>query len=140
MDLERFAELADRLAERLPPQLLAGLNGGIVVRAETRRNADDPPGIYILGEYITDPYLGAFVALYYGSFRALFSGRPEAEWEAELWSTIKHELRHHLEGLAGLRDLDIEDAQDLTEMHRDHRERRRLDRLQQLARRRRRRP
>lgn len=89
--------------------------------------------MYILGEYITDPWLGPRIALYYGSFVELFTGEPEPVWEEELWTTIKHELRHHVEAQAGLADLDLEDLLELERMRREEREARRLDRLRRLS-------
>lgn len=116
MDLDLFTATADRLVERIPPVFLEGLNGGIVVRRRARRNPGDPPGVFILGEYITDPYLGCYIALYWGSFCELFAGEDEKVWEEELWETIKHELRHHIEARAGESDLDREDAEELARM------------------------
>lgn len=113
MDIERFTELADRLMDRVPPEVIEGLNGGVTVRRLARRNPTDPADVYILGEYITDPHLGCYVALYYGSFFQLFDGEPESVWEEELWITIKHELLHHLEARAGEHGLDMEDAETL---------------------------
>jgi len=116
MDIEQFTRLADELMERIPPPVLEGLNGGVTVRRKARRNPGDPEGVFILGEYITDPHLGCHVALYYGSFLALFEGEPDELWEDELYQTIKHELLHHLEARAGEYDLDVEDAVSLREM------------------------
>lgn len=113
MDLERFAALADRLMDQVPPPVLEGLNGGVTVRRRGMRKPGDPEGVYVLGEYITDPVMGRYIVLYFGSFAALFADEPEPVWEAELWSTIKHELRHHLEHQAGERDLDLEDEADV---------------------------
>lgn len=140
MDIDRFTELADSLSAGLPERLLEGLSGGIVIEERAMRRRDDPPGVYILGEYIADPWLGPRVVLYYGSFLQLFGGEAEAVWAEELWTTIKHELRHHIEGQAGLRDLDLEDLLELEQMRRDEREARRLERLKRLTQRLRRRP
>jgi len=109
MDIDTFTERADQLMERVPPPVLDGLNGGVVVRRRAMRRRNDPPGVYILGEYITDPAMGCYVALYYGSFVELLGDEPESAWEQELWDTIRHELRHHLEERAGMGDLDLED-------------------------------
>lgn len=133
MDIERFTELAGEMTDRLPERLLEGLNGGIVVQEEARRRATDPAGVYILGEYITDEYLGAYVAVYYGSFRQLFGGQPESVWHEELWTTIKHEIRHHVERQAGVMDLDIEDMIELERMRQGEREHRRMERLKRAA-------
>lgn len=133
VDIERFTELADRLCDQLPDRLLAGLAGGMVIEERPLRRQDDPAGVYILGEYITDPWLGPRIALYYGSFAQLFGGEPDQVWADELWTTIKHELRHHIEGQAGLADLDIEDLLELERMRQDEREARRLERLKRIS-------
>lgn len=112
MDIDTFAELADEMIEEMPEALFVELNGGILVDEEARRNDDDPPDVYILGEYVTDDVLGAQIVLYYGSFVALF-GDDDETVEEELWITIVHELRHHVEGRAGLNDLDREDLEEL---------------------------
>ena len=109
MDFDRFTELADQMMEQVPAPLLKGLTGGVVVRREARRRRDDPPGVYLLGEYVSDEFLGAFIVLYYGSFRRVLAGRPPAVWAQELWETLRHELRHHIEARAGVRDLERED-------------------------------
>lgn len=133
MDIERFTDLADRLCERIPERLLTGLNGGIVIDEAARRNDGDPAGVYILGEYITDDYLGAYVTLYYGSFVQLFGQEPDQVWESELWTTIRHELRHHLERQAGVTDLDVEDLMDLERFRQEERWARQQERLRRLA-------
>ncbi len=71
--------------------------------------------VFRLGEYL-DPGpptvlapegLGRHIALYYGSFLAVAD--QGFDWEAEAWETLLHELRHHLESLAGREDLALED-------------------------------
>lgn len=116
MDIERFTELADRLMERVPEPILEGLNGGVAIRRNAMRDKADPRDVYIMGEYVTDPVMGCYVVIYYGSFRALLEGEPDSVWEAELWETIRHELRHHLEDRAGESDLDREDEEQLYEL------------------------
>lgn len=113
MNLNRFTTVADRLMGQVPPPILVGLNGGVSIRRRAMRRPDDPPGIYILGEYVTDEFLGCYVMLYYGSFRELFAQEPDEVWEQEIWDTIRHELRHHVESRAGVIDLDLEDEADL---------------------------
>lgn len=122
LSIDEFTELADKLAEQIPPRLVEGLNGGIIVSEEAHRRPGDPPGVYILGEYITDPYLGRMIVLYYGSFRRLFGTAGRAEFENELWTTIKHELRHHLEELAGSDELEREDAAELARLWKEWRD------------------
>jgi hypothetical protein len=67
------------------------------------------PDIYTLGLCSTEDYASDWggpdttrskVVLYWGSFRALAEADPTFDWEGELWETLTHELRHHLESLA----------------------------------------
>lgn len=111
--------MANRLAGRIPPEFLTELNGGINVLEQAEHRDPDLPDVYILGEYIEDPYgLGRLIVLYYGSFRALFADSPREVWEEELWETMVHELRHHIESLAGVDDLEVEDMRELAEFRR----------------------
>ena len=77
-------------------------------------------GVWRLGEYL-DPGppsafggfedLGRHIARYYGGF--LEVAGEGFDWEAEVWETLLHELRHHLESLAGRDDLVQEDLRRL---------------------------
>lgn len=103
--------------DRFPPALLEGLDAGVLVVERARRRADDPPGVYILGEYVDDPHgLGRYVVLYYGSFRAILQDADARTVRREIEETIRHELRHHLESLAGVGELDEQDWRELQEM------------------------
>lgn len=119
MDIDAFTERLDRMMDRVPPALLQDLDGGVSVSEDEHRRRGDPPGVYILGEYITDPHLGCLIVMYHGSFRRLFAGEAEAVWEKEMWDTLRHEIRHHVEGMAGVSDLDIEDLGELERMRAD---------------------
>ncbi|MEW5763146.1 MAG: metallopeptidase family protein [Bacillota bacterium] len=109
LTLQAFTALAGRLVDRLPPRLARELNGGFVVLPETKRDGE----FYIMGEYIEDPALGRFIAFYYGSFAAVLGDAGPAAWEEELWETVKHELRHHVEALAGSEELVREELAEL---------------------------
>lgn len=104
--------------ERVPEPLVEGLNGGVAIRRRAMRRKGDPAGVCILGEYVTDPVLGCYIVIYWGSFAELFAGEPDEVWEQELWDTIRHELRHHVEERAGVGDLDLEDEAELEQMRR----------------------
>jgi hypothetical protein len=69
----------------------------------------DLPDIFTLGECLTESWpsdwqgpetMRSSVVLYWGSFKSLAQQDPEFDWEAEIWETLTHELRHHLESLA----------------------------------------
>jgi hypothetical protein len=81
---------------------------GLTIRREALPHPTLPE-IYTLGQCLTEAYpsdwsgpetLRSVVVLYHGSFRALSKLDPDFDWEGELWETLTHELRHHLESLA----------------------------------------
>jgi len=107
MDFQSFDRRAREAWDRIPAEYRAGVDG-LTVSRERRR---DPDGrdLYTLGECLTESYpsewegpetLRSRLVLYHGSFRVLAGRDPEFDWEEELWETLTHELRHHLESLA----------------------------------------
>jgi hypothetical protein len=116
MTFERFLETAYRLWDQIPEDFKRGLQGMHVL--ENAKRDPDEPGLFRLGEYLSPGYptvlggfegLGRHIALYYGSFRAV--AYPGFDWEEEIWETLLHELRHHLEFLAWRDDLVEEDLE-----------------------------
>ena len=82
---------------------------------ETKLSESDPSGgLYTLGEYRRDQ-MGRYIVLYYGSIRAVHGYEPPDEMRNSLRKLLAHELTHHIESLAGERDLEIEDELDLAE-------------------------
>ena len=109
MDIERFREIAEHVLELLPGELLRKLNGGILVLPDKKEEDD----YLVMGEYVEDPVMGSVILLYYGSFEEdLEDGDPD-EWEEEIEDTIIHELRHHIESLAGVDYLSDEELEEL---------------------------
>lgn len=116
MKFEDFERHARRVFDEIPDVYRQGVDG-LVVRREAPEHPE-LPGVFTLGECITEEHLSDFgsadttrslIALYWGSFRAVSRENPEFDWEDEIWETITHELRHHLESLAGddaLEDVD----------------------------------
>lgn len=107
MDFAAFEARAHELYAQVPEQFLAGMDGLEV----SRRTEAHPslPDVYTLGECLTEQYPSEFggagevrsvVVLYYGSFLALSRLDEAFDWEAELYETLMHEVRHHLESLA----------------------------------------
>ena len=107
MTYEEFEAQAWQHWERVPEEYRAGVDGLVIERdAKTHPDLDE---VYTLGECVTEefpsPYGGpdttrSAVVLYYGSFLRLSRVEPEFEWEKEIWETLTHELRHHLETMA----------------------------------------
>jgi len=123
MTYAEFVNLVERLWDEIPEAFKKGLQGVHVFP-----EAKPEPGlkdVWRLGEYLDPGPLSAFrgfeglgrhIALYYGSF--LQVAGPGFDWEGEVWETLLHELRHHLESLAGRDDLVREDLRRLAEFRR----------------------
>lgn len=116
MTLREFERVARRMWEEIPGEYKQGVDGVVV----ERRALPHPTlsEIYTLGECLTEAYpsdyggpetIRSVVVLYWGSFRKLSRLDGEFDWDDELWETLTHELRHHLESLAdeaALEDVD----------------------------------
>lgn len=108
MRFQQFEALAREIFEEIPEVYLQGIDG-LTVRREAPEHPDHP-GVYTLGECLTEEHVSDYgssettrsvIALYWGSFRALAQQSEDFDWEEETWETLTHELRHHLESLAG---------------------------------------
>ena len=108
MTYEQFRAEAAAMLDEIPEVFAKGLQGLHVL--ETARPEPAYQGVYRLGEYMDpgfdhflggNPGLGRHIALYYGSFARLAQLNPNYDWEEALWDTLTHELRHHVESLAG---------------------------------------
>lgn len=116
MNFQSFERFAHEVFDDIPEEYRAGVDG-LVVRRDAVPHPE-LPGIWTLGECLTEEHVSDFgsadttrslIALYWGSFRNLARGNPDFDWEEEVWETLTHELRHHLESLAGddaLEDVD----------------------------------
>ena len=107
MTYDRFKETVEEIIAEIPDKFMEGLQGVHVLEHVKREAAYE--GVVRLGEYL-DPGpesflggngLGRHIALYYGSFREIARGNSSFDWDAEVWETLTHELRHHVESLAG---------------------------------------
>ncbi len=111
MSFEEFQERLGGMLDELPAALLDELNGGVIAEPGAKPD-EDHPGLLILGQYHHDPFLGRLVVLYYGSFVYLYRSN-RAKWLEEMRRTLRHEIRHHVEDRAGIRDLEREDLEKL---------------------------
>ncbi len=108
MDFAEFERRVRRAFEEIPEPYREGVDGLTVTR-----DAPGHPeleGVFTLGECLTEEHPSDFggpettrsiIALHWGSFRSLAEEDPDFDWDGELWETLTHELRHHLESLAG---------------------------------------
>jgi hypothetical protein len=115
-----FAEFEARASEdweRIPDAFKEGIEALVIARDAKKH--DRSPDIYTLGECKTESWPSDYggpdtirseLVLYYGSFRRLATLDEGFDWEAEIWETLTHELKHHLESLAAEDDLEGIDA------------------------------
>lgn len=109
MTFEEFRRLVAQMIDEVPQEFMRGLQG-VHVLPEAKLEEGFDEDVYRMGEYL-DPGpesflgssegLGRHVAIYYGSFAAIAEADPGFDWEEEAWETLTHELRHHVESLAG---------------------------------------
>jgi hypothetical protein len=121
MDFDTFSKRAREIAASIPSEFLTDVES-----VDVHRDAKAHPfleDVFTLGECETSPLSEATgeerfrsrVHLYHGSFRALAKRDRQFDWEEELLETIEHEIQHHIEDRAGMKDLRDED--DLFEAH-----------------------
>jgi hypothetical protein len=110
ISIEETEKILERLSEELPEEFYAKLNGGIILLPESKLSESDRSGdLFTLGEYHSDTLMGRYIAIYYGSFSKVYGALPPAQLEKRFREVLRHEFRHHLESLAGERDLEKED-------------------------------
>lgn len=112
IDIDQFTAMCSDIVDDIPPALLRGLNGGVVV-SDVVAAPSGPPDTVRLGEYVVDPYLGRYVVIYHQSFCRLYGQYGPGRLRRRLRDTILHEIRHHVESLAGVNDLVAEDIRQL---------------------------
>lgn len=107
--IDEINAMLDEVAAELPQEVFRELNGGVSLLPETKRSAADPDGgLYTLGEYRRDQ-MGRYIVIYYGSICVVHGRDDPEQMRLNLKKVLTHELTHHLESLAGERDLEIED-------------------------------
>lgn len=115
IDIDSFTEILDELACELPEEFYEELNLGISVspkaKVHPRAKGND---LYVMGEYFHN-VMGMGIVIYYGSFARVHGRDSLEELRAEMRATLRHEFRHHLEGLAFENDLEKEDERQLRE-------------------------
>lgn len=109
LTIGQFTDLAGAIVDRIPEKFCRDLNGGFNVVQDTRTDGE----YLIMGEYLLDDIMGSTIMIYYGSFVRLLEGAGRETWEKELKETILHELRHHLELMAGVDYLTEEELAEL---------------------------
>lgn len=109
LDIDRFTDLAGEIIDEIPEKFLRDLNGGFNIVEECKKDGE----YLIMGEYLQDDILGCTIILYYGSFVELLGDCGADQWQRELKETVLHELRHHIELMAGVDYLSREEEAEL---------------------------
>ncbi|MCP1102881.1 putative Zn-dependent protease with MMP-like domain [Aequitasia blattaphilus] len=108
--LEEFRDMLDSIEEEIPEEFFRELNGGILLmeneKIHPKSKGDE---LKIMGEYVRSHTMGRLIYIYYGSFKAVYRDASYEVLYKEVKHTLLHELTHHLESLAGYRDLEVED-------------------------------
>ncbi|HEX2187617.1 MAG TPA: metallopeptidase family protein [Longimicrobiaceae bacterium] len=119
MTFAEFERRAHEVFDGIPPEYREGVDGLAVERRAVAH--PELPEVYTLGECLTETYptewggageVRSVVVLYYGSFLRLSRMEEEWDWEEEIFETVTHEVRHHLESLALEDDLEVRDYAD----------------------------
>lgn len=112
--LEEMESMLEELAGELPKEFYRELNGGILLLPEKmispEARHDD---LYTMGQYRYSPSMGRYIVIYYGSFEALYGNLSPDNLKKKVREVLRHEFTHHLEDLAGERDLEIKDEIEL---------------------------
>ena len=114
LTIDEVNDILDEVYNEFPEPLFEGLNGGVLLLEEEKPDPEAGPDVYVMGEYCWDE-MGRNINIYYGSFAALLGDDPRQVWVDELRTTLRHELTHHVEGLAGERSLEYKDSAQLAQ-------------------------
>ena len=114
--IDQFEIILENLAEELPKAFFKDLNLGIIIEEDYKLHpASAGKPLYIMGEYRVSQS-GRGIVIYYGSFEKCYGGCSEEDLTDKMRGVLRHEFRHHMESLSGLRDLEIIDKMELEKM------------------------
>lgn len=112
MDILNFQEMMEEILQELPKEFFQELNGGVILLEEAKIHPEARSNdLYILGTYTNRTGLGRYITIYYGSFMKIYGSLSREHLKEKLRDTIYHEFTHHLESLAGFRDLTEKDRE-----------------------------
>lgn len=111
ISIDEAETMLNEIAEELPKEFFRYLNGGILLLPDVKLHPESKEGgLYIMGEYHNEHGLGRYIVIYYGSFERIFGYLSQEAFRDKLKEVLIHEFTHHLESLAGERELEIKDA------------------------------
>ena len=123
INIDDMQVMLDEIAAEFPQQMYKELNGGIILLPQEKLNTESRKrDLYILGEYYKGGNMGRYIAIYYGSFLHVYGHLGKEALKEQIRRVLKHEFTHHIESLAGERDLEIKDARFMADyLNRRHR-------------------
>lgn len=104
---ECVSEMLERIVDDTPTELFRELSGGVILSESVKIHPKSQffRPLYIMGEYHNN-VMGRSIFIYYGSFNIVYGHLDDDAFYEKLRHTFAHELRHHLEMLSGVRDLE----------------------------------
>ena len=109
---EEYKAIISELLDELPEAFFRGLTGGVIM-SEALVIPDYARGndLYTLGQY--QVYYGVRqIVMFKGSFDRLYPNADVPEAREILRGVLRHEFRHHLEFLGGIRNSSSLEAED----------------------------
>ncbi len=107
--IDRAELLLEKIIDQMPEFLFKDLNGGVVLMDEIKfhpeaKNKD----LLIMGKYIRFG-VRRQINIYFGSIKYVYKNLSDGDLEKILEEILVHELRHHMEYKANVKDLILED-------------------------------
>ena len=107
--IDDVSEMLNDIVDEIPADFFKDLNGGVILMEECKFHPSGHGDLFILGEYHFNRAMGRYIYIYFGSFMRLYGSLPKELLRERLKDTLVHEFTHHLESLAGERNLEIHD-------------------------------
>jgi hypothetical protein len=112
ISIEEYNQIISELMDELPAEFFQKLTGGVIV-SEALVIPDYARGndLYTMGQYQVSSGIRQIV-MFKGSFDQVYPQADTAEAKTLLRGILRHEFRHHLEALGGIRNSSSLEAAD----------------------------
>ena len=110
--IDEYRKIVSELMDELPAEFFQKLTGGVIV-SEALVIPDYARGndLYTMGQYQVSSGIRQIV-MFKGSFDQVYPQADTAEAKTLLRGILRHEFRHHLEALGGIRNSSSLEAAD----------------------------
>lgn len=121
-------DMLSDLLDELPKEFFHELHGGVILLDELKLHEESRSiPLYIMGEYRYQKGIGRSIVIYYRSFDKVYGHLGYDRFNKALRRVLRHEFRHHVETLAGSKDLIVEDHKQIEDYKRKYDSTRPLD-------------